>query len=171
AHKNSSGTAYLVFPSAQHSRFEHAIGVLHLTDLLLSGTKAGKRSEDKGYGQGGGAPATWTPTLLPTTTEVLIPDERGHEELTGRIILETEIYDILRKDLKFSHEEVESVVRITTGNPDGEEEKFLSSLITGQFGSGRMDYLRRAPSSAVSPTGYSTTRDFSARLRRWRESS
>ncbi|MDQ7082865.1 MAG: hypothetical protein Q9N34_07915 [Aquificota bacterium] len=34
-------------------------------------------------------------------------------------------------------------------------EKFLSSLITGQFGSDRMGLPQeRRPSSAVSPTGY-----------------
>ncbi|MDQ7037685.1 MAG: HD domain-containing protein [Aquificota bacterium] len=142
-HIKQLGTAYLVFPSAQHSRFEHAIGVLHLTDLLLSRTRAGSDRRIRDMVRVAGLLHDLGHPPFSHTTEVLIPDERGHEELTGRIILETEIYDILRKDLKFSHEEVESVVRITTGNPDGEEEKFLSSLITGQFGSDRMDYLRR----------------------------
>ncbi len=30
------GTAYLVYPGATHTRFEHSIGVLHMTDRLLS---------------------------------------------------------------------------------------------------------------------------------------
>lgn len=30
------GTAYLVYPGAMHTRFEHSIGVLHMTDRLLN---------------------------------------------------------------------------------------------------------------------------------------
>lgn len=142
-HIKQLGTAYLVFPSAQHSRFEHALGVLHLTDILLSRTSAGRDRRIRDMVRVAGLLHDLGHPPFSHTTEVLIPDEKGHEDMTGRIILETEIYDILRRDLGFSHEEIESVVRITTGNPEGEEERFLSSLITGQFGSDRMDYLRR----------------------------
>lgn len=31
------GTAYLVFPGAMHTRFEHSIGVLHMTDRMIDG--------------------------------------------------------------------------------------------------------------------------------------
>ena len=31
------GSAYLVFPGAMHSRFEHSIGVLHMTDRMIEG--------------------------------------------------------------------------------------------------------------------------------------
>jgi len=142
-HIKQLGTAYLVFPSAQHSRFEHALGVLHLTDILLSRTSAGRDRRIRDMVRVAGLLHDLGHPPFSHTTEVLIPDEKGHEDMTGRIILETEIYNILRRDLGFSHEEIESVVRITTGNPEGEEERFLSSLITGQFGSDRMDYLRR----------------------------
>ncbi|MDQ7082866.1 MAG: HD domain-containing protein [Aquificota bacterium] len=96
-HIKQLGTAYLVFPSAQHSRFEHAIGVLHLTDLLLSRTKAGSDRRIRDMVRVAGLLHDLGHPPFSHTTEVLIPDERGHEELTGRIILETEIYDILRK--------------------------------------------------------------------------
>ena len=29
------GTAYLVFPGAMHSRFEHSVGVLHVADRMI----------------------------------------------------------------------------------------------------------------------------------------
>lgn len=38
------GTAYLVFPGATHTRFEHSIGVLHMTDRLLA---AANRNADR----------------------------------------------------------------------------------------------------------------------------
>ena len=31
------GTAYLIFPGATHTRFEHSIGVLHMTDKMIDG--------------------------------------------------------------------------------------------------------------------------------------
>ena len=30
------GTAYLVFPGAMHSRFEHSVGTMHMTDRLTT---------------------------------------------------------------------------------------------------------------------------------------
>lgn len=142
-HIKQLGLAYLVFPSAQHSRFEHAIGVLHITDILLSRTRWRKDRRVREIVRLAGLLHDLGHPPFSHTTEVLLPERKNHEDITRRIILETQIYDILRKDFGLSHEEVESLVRITLGEPENDEEKFLSSLITGQFGSDRMDYLRR----------------------------
>ncbi len=142
-HIKQLGLTYLVFPSAQHSRFEHALGVLHLTDRLyrkLEG-KVGSRTHQiirlAGLLHDLGHPP------FSHTTEVLLPEEKTHEDLTKRIILETEIYDILRKTFGFEHEEIELLIRLTLGEPKDREEALLTELITGQFGADRMDYLRR----------------------------
>lgn len=37
------GTAYLVFPGAMHSRFEHSIGTLHMTDRLITAVNRNAR--------------------------------------------------------------------------------------------------------------------------------
>ncbi len=142
-HVKQLGLTYLVFPSAQHSRFEHALGVLHLADRLYS--KLGDEGDTRfrsiirlaGLLHDLGHPP------FSHTTEVLLPEEKTHEDLTKRIIFETEIYDILRKVFEFSHEEVELLVRLTLGEPESGEETLLTELITGQFGADRMDYLRR----------------------------
>ena len=39
--------AYLVFPSANHTRFEHSLGVYYLTSLFLDKTKSKKLRELK----------------------------------------------------------------------------------------------------------------------------
>lgn len=142
-HIKQLGLTYLVFPAAQHSRFEHALGVFYLSDRLLKtlGVIKDRRQEQiiriAGLLHDIGHPP------FSHTTEVLLPDRKNHEDFTARVILETKIYELLRKNFGFSHEEVEFLVRITTGKTENKEEEFLSSFITGQFGADRMDYLRR----------------------------
>ncbi|NPA33032.1 MAG: HD domain-containing protein [Aquificae bacterium] len=131
------GVAYLVFPSAQHTRFEHSLGVLEITSKLRArlGLKEEKLLRLSALLHDVGHPP------FSHTTEVLLPESKTHEDFTERVIRETEIYDILRKEL--SHEDIETLIRITLGKPQNEEEKLLSDVITGEFGADRMDYLRR----------------------------
>ena len=131
------GVAYLVFPSAQHTRFEHAVGVLNVSDKLGSFLPERERLLVRlaGLLHDLGHPP------FSHTTEVLLPQEKTHEDFTERIIRETEIYDILLTE--FTREEVEKLVRITLGKPQCEEERLLTDIITGEFGADRMDYLRR----------------------------
>ncbi|AAC07707.1 HD domain-containing protein [Aquifex aeolicus] len=131
------GLAYLVFPSAQHTRFEHSLGVYHITERICESLKVKEKELVKlaGLLHDLGHPP------FSHTTEVLLPRERSHEDFTERVIKETEIYEILKQD--YSHEDIERLVRITLGKPEDEEEKLLSEIITGEFGSDRMDYLRR----------------------------
>jgi len=131
------GLAYLVFPSAQHTRFEHSLGVYHITQRICESLKV--KNPEKvalaGLLHDLGHPP------FSHTTEVLLPKEKSHEDFTERVIKETEVYEILKE--KFPEEEVESLIRITLGKPKDEEERLLSEIITGEFGSDRMDYLRR----------------------------
>jgi len=142
-HIKQLGLTYLVFPSAQHSRFEHALGVLHLADRLYQSLRFEKEARIGQIIRLAGLLHDLGHPPFSHTTEVLLPKEKTHEDLTKRIILETEIYDILRKVFGFSHEEIELLVRLTLGEPKNDEEAFLTELITGQFGADRMDYLRR----------------------------
>ena len=142
-HIKQLGLTYLVFPSAQHSRFEHALGVLHLADRLYSKLEGkGDRRMRQIIRLAGLLHDLGHPPFS-HTTEVLLPEEKTHEDLTRRIILETEIYDTLRKVFGFEHEDIELLIRLTLGEPESKEEALLTELITGQFGADRMDYLRR----------------------------
>jgi len=142
-HIRQLGLAYLVFPSAQHSRFEHALGVLHLTDRLYLKLSRDKDKRVHQILRLAGLLHDLGHPPFSHTTEVLLPEKETHEDLTKRIILETEIYGKLRKVFGFTHEDVEILLRITLGKPKSGEEEFLTQIITGQFGSDRMDYLRR----------------------------
>ncbi len=131
------GVAYLVFPSAQHTRFEHAVGVLNISDKLGIFLTEEERSLVRlaGLLHDLGHPP------FSHTTEVLLPKEKTHEDFTERVIRETEIYDILSKE--FSSEEINKLIRITLGRPKDKREELLTTIITGEFGADRMDYLRR----------------------------
>jgi len=141
-HIKQLGLAYLVFPSAQHSRFEHALGVLNIADRLYL-SLGGKDERTRQMVRLAGLLHDLGHPPFSHTTEVLLPGEKTHEDLTERVIMETEIYDKLRKVFGFTHEEVELIVRLTLGRPKNAEERFLTQLITGQFGADRIDYLRR----------------------------
>ena len=131
------GVAYLVFPSAHHTRFEHAIGVLNIADRLSNFLSP----EEKALIRLAGLLHDVGHPPFSHTTEVLLPKENTHEDFTERIILETEIYNILREE--YSHQDIEKLLRITLGKPRSKEEELLTTIITGEFGADRMDYLRR----------------------------
>ncbi|NPB08661.1 MAG: HD domain-containing protein [Aquificae bacterium] len=133
------GVAYLVFPSAQHTRFEHALGVLHITDRLAR--TLGLKEEERVLLRLAGLLHDLGHPPFSHTTEVLLPGEKTHEDFTERVIRETELYGILKNVL--GSEGIEKLVRIALGRPGDEREKVLSEILTGEFGSDRMDYLRR----------------------------
>ncbi len=116
------GLAFLVFPGANHTRFEHSLGVYYLTKTI---------TKDK---------ILWISALLHDlghppfshTSEVLL-GKKSHEDYTQRIILETPIYELLREE--FSPQEVELIAKISSGK--------VKSLISQELGTDRMDYLRR----------------------------
>ncbi|RLJ70252.1 hypothetical protein BCF55_0518 [Hydrogenivirga caldilitoris] len=142
-HIKQLGLAYMVFPSAQHTRFEHALGVLHICSLLSDRLLRSKDRRERELVRLAGLLHDLGHPPFSHTTEVLIPEKKTHEDLTQRLILETEIYDLLRRVFSFTHEDVERLLRITLGRPENKEEEFLTELITGQFGADRVDYLRR----------------------------
>ncbi len=131
------GVAYLVFPAAQHTRFEHALGVLNISDKI--GNFLPER--EKNLVRLAGLLHDLGHPPFSHTTEVLLPEENTHEDFTERIIRETEIYDILKNE--YSEEEIEKLIRITLGKPKDMKERLLTTIITGEFGADRMDYLRR----------------------------
>ena len=129
------GITYLVFPSAQHSRFEHSLGTMELAGRIFKslGLKDGRfyslfrlagLLHDVGH-----APFSHT-------TEVLLGD-KSHESIGEKVIFEEGVADIL-KDCGYTEEEIYLIVRIAF-----EGDKSFPKIITGEFGADRMDYLRR----------------------------
>lgn len=133
------GVAYLVFPSAQHTRFEHSVGVMELStriynslgfkdDRLMRVVRLAGLLHDIGH------------PPFSHTTEVLL-GSRGHEEIGYKVIM-GQVGDMLKKE-GFSWEEVQLIAKLAFKKVQDDSEKLLSNIITGEFGADRMDYLRR----------------------------
>ena len=132
--------AHLVYPAAQHSRFEHSLGVMHLASqaamvlrdkgLLDSDDSANLRLggllHDIGHGP-----------FSHLFEEVLQKKKRtSHEKIGKNLILKTEIGDSLSKfgfDKKFLSE-------LAFGNS---KYPFMNEIISGGLSADIMDYLPR----------------------------
>ncbi|RME13324.1 MAG: HD domain-containing protein, partial [Aquificota bacterium] len=129
---NQLGIAYLVFPSAQHSRFEHSLGTMELAGRIFE--SLGLRDKrlyqlvrlagllhDVGH------------TPFSHTTEVLLGD-KSHESIGERVVYEEGILDTLR-NCGYSYEDIELIVELAFKKGGN-----LPKIITGEFGADRMDY-------------------------------
>ncbi|HEX7032006.1 MAG TPA: HD domain-containing protein [Nitrososphaera sp.] len=133
--------AHLVYPSAQHSRFEHSLGAMHIAGL------AGEALLAKGY-------IDHAETVQDLRLAALLHDvghgpfshlfeevlEYGcnttHEEMGRKIIMETEIVDILNS---YGHN-AEVVCRLSFGQS---KVNFMNEIISGALSADIMDYLPR----------------------------
>lgn len=129
------GIAYMVFPSAQHSRFEHSLGTMELAgriyrslglkdERLYQLVRLAGLLHDIGH------------TPFSHTTEVLLGD-KSHESAGERVLFEEGTGDTLR-NCGYSYEELEILLELAFRKGDS-----LPRIITGEFGADRMDYLRR----------------------------
>jgi len=126
------GLAYLVYPGAQHTRFEHALGVMHITGEMCSalGIRDSEREELR------------CAALLHDVGHLAFSHEgeaafahllhQNHEQVGKAKILRGEIADVLT-DEGISPSEV---VELMLGRGKGH-------IIAGDVGADRIDYLLR----------------------------
>jgi len=170
--------AHLVYPGATHTRFEHSLGCLHLSDSIYGAIKrqAGQRRcpgfarafravrADRKQVKRGGQILRLASLLhdlghppFSHAGEGLMPDiERNgkkrqakHEDVTALLIRETEIATKLKEE--FGEDAIEETIAVATmpelaDLPPGADlawYRFLNSIIAGELGSDRMDYLLR----------------------------
>lgn len=132
------GTTYLVFHGAEHSRFNHSLGVYEIVRRILSNFKDQKHwNEDE--------------RLLSLCAALLHDLGHGpfshsfekifdldHENFTQKIITgNTEVHAVLEKVETGFSQKVADVIAKTY------EDKLVVSLISSQIDADRMDYLQR----------------------------
>ncbi len=134
------GIAYLVFPTAHHTRFDHSLGVMELSGRIY---KALGLKDERIYQivRLAGLLHDIGHPPFSHTTEVLLGD-KSHEEIGKQVLESGEVREQLKR-CGFYEDEIDLIARIAFKKPKNKEEKLLSSIVTGEFGSDRMDYMRR----------------------------
>lgn len=134
--------AHLTYPGGQHSRFEHALGAMHLAGLagrsLASKTQLNEEQiveirlaallHDIGHGP------------FSHTFEEVLAEKKGvnHEDMTVKILKETEIKDILSKHGFDSSAMGRYAIGLSENKP-----RFMNDVIGGSLSVDLMDYLLR----------------------------
>jgi HD superfamily phosphohydrolase len=133
--------AYLVYPGGVHSRFEHVLGTMHVAGLIGQSVadRAGLRDDeiqelriaallhDVGHGP-----------FSHLFEEVLSEKTRlTHEDLSQRIVSESNIGDILRRN---GHQP-SKISKLCVGKSKGQP--FMNQVIAGGLSADMMDYLLR----------------------------
>ncbi|CDI06730.1 HD domain-containing protein [Candidatus Nitrosotenuis uzonensis] len=132
--------AHLTYPSAQHSRFEHSLGVMHVAGQAASALK------ENGFLDSDQVADIRLAALLHDIghgpfshlfEEVLQEKKKiSHEDLGRRLILDSEIGDILSK----SGFNKKLIVKLAFGDP---RYRFVNEIISGSLSADMMDYLQR----------------------------
>ena len=133
------GGDFQVYPTAEHSRFSHSLGVYEIVRRMVTEVKTlcAELTEyekvcvmlagllhDVGHG--------------PFSHAFEHVTNHSHEEYTAKIILgETEINSILRAVSKKMPEDIVSIIQHT------HENDILNQIVSGQLDADRMDYLLR----------------------------
>ncbi len=135
-------SAYLAYPGANHSRFEHSIGVMHVAGLSCSVL------EEKGYMTQDETSMVRLGALMHDVghgpfshvLDELIHEKggRSHEDTTQNIVRRSEIADKL-SSYGFSPKRMSE---LSVGKHTGKK-KFLNDIIAGSLSADLMDYLLR----------------------------
>lgn len=135
---NQLGTTYLTFHGAEHSRFNHSLGVYEIVRRMIENFKGNANWKEE--------------ERLVSLSAALLHDlghgpfshsfekvfDLDHEEYTQKIILgDTEVNEVLKQVSDDFPEKVASVINHTYEN------KLVVSLISSQIDADRMDYLLR----------------------------
>lgn len=133
--------AHFTYPSAQHTRFEHSLGVMHIAG------QAGHALIDKGIMNGDELAILRMAALLHDIghgpfshlfEEIMLKyHNTSHEELGKKIILKSEIGDLLEKN-SFDRRLVAAVAFGTS-----KKYPYMNQIVSGPLSADMMDYLGR----------------------------
>ena len=131
--------AHLTYPAAQHTRFEHSLGVMHIAG------QAGHFLNEKGFLKSEDIQILRLAALLHDIghgpfshlfEEIIQKKKMSHEDFGKEIILKSEIGDVLSKhgfDKKF-------ITKVAFGDS---KFQYLNEIVSGALSADMMDYLLR----------------------------
>ena len=132
-------SVHLTYPGANHTRFEHSLGVMHIAN------QAGRALYEKEFYKLDDIETLRLASLLHDVghgpfshifEEIILFKKRSHEDLTKEIILKSEIGDILSTngfDKKF-------IAKLAVGES---KYQYMNEIISGVLSADMMDYLLR----------------------------
>ena len=134
------GLAYLVYPGATHTRFEHALGAYHLARLTLSllderGELSGVSVEERAIVQA--AALLHDVGHYPFSHALEEIGALHHEEVAAPLVLTGPVADALTRSLGASApERILALIR-------GQSESPLQGLVSGSLDLDKIEYLKR----------------------------
>lgn len=134
------GLAYLVYPGATHTRFEHALGTWHLAGRTLELLRA--RGDLRGVDEQDARIVAAAALLhdighYPFSHALEEIGAPHHEDVAGALLTRGEIGDVLRETIsKDAPERVVELIRGKSANP-------LQGLISGSLDLDKIEYLKR----------------------------
>jgi HD superfamily phosphohydrolase len=145
------GLTFLVFPGAEHSRFSHVLGAMHLAGRAYDALSTrgggllpgGERSRERRLARAAALLHDLGHAPYSHSAEELFLGGIDHEEMTRRMIASPEMARIFV--LFGDGITPEDVLRLLTGDPEGGEptERLLSQIVSGELDVDKMDYLLR----------------------------
>lgn len=157
AHISQVGLVSLVYPSAQHTRFEHSLGVFRLALLYLKRLARDERFESAITRED--AEVFLVAALLHDLghwpfchpiEDIRLPSVPHHELFANSFLLEGEIADVLRDEWNIAPREVTALL---SEKPRDVRSRILTSLISSPIDIDKTDYLVRDSLHAGVPYG------------------
>ena len=142
------GLTFLIFPGAEHSRFSHALGTMHLAGRVydaLAGKSGGllpasPDSRERRLVRVAALMHDVGHAPFSHTSEDLFEEPIDHEEMTCRLLDTEEIREIFRRHGDgLEVDDVQQLLRKEAAGPG----RLLSDVITSELDVDKMDYLRR----------------------------
>jgi HD superfamily phosphohydrolase len=145
------GLTFLVFPGAEHSRFSHALGAMHLAgrvyDLLCSRAggllPAGNGARERRLVRAAALLHDLGHAPFSHSAEELFEGGIDHEQMTRRLIALPEMEEIFARHGDGLRPA--DVIRLLAGGEGGEgpTEQLLAQVVSGELDVDKMDYLLR----------------------------
>ncbi len=142
------GLTFLIFPGAEHSRFSHALGTMHLAGRVYDALAAksggllpvARDCRERRLVRVAALMHDVGHAPYSHTSEDLFEEPIDHEEMTCRLLATEEIREIFRRHGKgLDSREVQQLLRKQAEGPS----RLLSDVITSELDVDKMDYLRR----------------------------